>query len=144
LNTIQQKCFVPVNVYHWYENKLNINVCIYMMHISSMYIVHEEDFNFILFNHFHSKCPLGTNPWWPLYMNGLFLFRCSEEVNNLLNIYKWYIQVFSFFGVFFFCNCPVDANLKCKNELLYWCIKFVKEALATILIKKNYVLEIGK
>ena len=38
----------------------------------------------------------------------------------------------------------VGGNLKCKNELLYWCIKFVKEALATILIKKNYVLEIGK
>ena len=53
-----------------------------------MYIVHEEDFNFILFNHFQSKCPLGTDPWWPLYMNGLFLFWCSEEVNNLLNIYK--------------------------------------------------------
>jgi hypothetical protein len=29
-----------------------------------------------------------------------------------------------------------DANLKCKNELLYWGIKIVKEALATILIKK--------
>jgi hypothetical protein len=37
-----------LNPHHWYENKLNINVCIYMMHISSMYIVHEEDFNFIL------------------------------------------------------------------------------------------------
>ena len=37
-------------------------VCIYMMHISSMYIVHEEDFNFILLNHFQSKCPLGTDP----------------------------------------------------------------------------------
>ena len=30
LNTIQQKCFVPVNVYHWYENKLNINVWLYL------------------------------------------------------------------------------------------------------------------
>jgi hypothetical protein len=32
-----------------------------MMQISSMYIGH-EDFNFILFNHFQSKCPLGTGP----------------------------------------------------------------------------------
>ena len=30
--------------------------------ISSMYIGHEEDFNFISFNHFQSKCPLGTGP----------------------------------------------------------------------------------
>ena len=30
LNTIQQKCFVPVYVYHWYENKLNINVWLYL------------------------------------------------------------------------------------------------------------------
>jgi hypothetical protein len=66
-----------------------------------MYIVHEEDFNFILFNHFQSKCPLGTDPWWPLYMNGLFLFRCSEEVHNLLNIYKWYIQVIIIIFFFF-------------------------------------------
>jgi hypothetical protein len=36
-------------------------------------IGHEEDFNFILFNHFQSKCPLGTGPWWPLYMNGIAL-----------------------------------------------------------------------
>jgi hypothetical protein len=43
-----------------------------MMQISSMYIGHEEDFNFILFNHFQSKCPLGTGPRWPLYMNGMY------------------------------------------------------------------------
>ena len=35
---------------------------LYMMQISSMYIGHEEDFNFILFNHFQSKCPLDTGP----------------------------------------------------------------------------------
>jgi hypothetical protein len=35
-------------------------LCIWMMQISSMYIGHEKDFNFILFNHFLSKCPLGT------------------------------------------------------------------------------------
>ena len=40
----------------------NFSVCIYMMQISSMYIGHEEDFNFILFNYFQSKCPLGTGP----------------------------------------------------------------------------------
>jgi hypothetical protein len=34
-----------------------------MMQISSMYIGHEEDFIFISFNHFQSKCPLGTGPW---------------------------------------------------------------------------------
>jgi hypothetical protein len=37
-------------------------LCIWMMQISSMYIGHEEDFNFILFNHFQSKCPLGNGP----------------------------------------------------------------------------------
>ena len=52
-------CFVPVNVYHWYENKLNISVWLYlamlkiinnladkisMMQISSMYpIVQTEN-----------------------------------------------------------------------------------------------------
>ena len=39
-----------------------ISVSAYMMQISSMYIGHEEDFNFILFNYFQSKCPLGTGP----------------------------------------------------------------------------------
>ena len=38
-------------------------LCICMMQISSMYIGHEEDFIFISFNHFQSKCPLGTGPW---------------------------------------------------------------------------------
>jgi hypothetical protein len=32
-------------------------------------------FNFILFNHFQSRCPLGTSPWWPLYMNGIALMH---------------------------------------------------------------------
>jgi hypothetical protein len=48
-----------------------ISVCIYMMQISSMYMGHEEDLNFILFNYFQSKCPLGNGPWWPLRMDGI-------------------------------------------------------------------------
>ena len=39
-----------------------ISVSAYMMQISSMYIGHGEDFNLIFFNHFQSKCPLGTGP----------------------------------------------------------------------------------
>ena len=31
--------------------------------------------------------------------------RCSEEINNLLNINKWYIYIY-----FLFCNCPVDSS----------------------------------
>jgi hypothetical protein len=29
----------------------------------------------VKFNHFQSKCPLGTGPWWPLYMNGIVLMH---------------------------------------------------------------------
>jgi hypothetical protein len=31
-------------------------------------------------------------------LKGLFLFRSSEEVNNLLNINKWYIFIVVFFS----------------------------------------------
>ena len=57
-------------------------LCIWMMQISSMYIGHEEDFNFILFNHFQSKCLLDTGPWWPLYMNGIALMHINWSLGG--------------------------------------------------------------
>jgi hypothetical protein len=58
-------------------------LCIWMMQISSMYIGHEEDINFILLNHFQSKCPLCTGPWCPLYMNGIVLFPECDSYKKI-------------------------------------------------------------
>ena len=69
----------------WLRNR--IYVCIYMMQISSMYIGQEEDFNFILFNHFQSKRPLGTGPWWPLYMNGIALMHVRVARGSMVPRY---------------------------------------------------------
>ena len=82
-------------------------LCIWMMQISSMYIGNEEDFNFILFNHFRSKCPLGTGPWWPLYMNGIQCSHaCTLVMGRMLDLPSVielapckYKRVYFYFGV---------------------------------------------
>ena len=83
-----------------------------MMQISSMYIGHEEDFNFILFNHFQSKCPLGTGPWWPLYMNTGA--RCVKKTTTnyiILLVCSMYVVLYSIFFIFF-----LDAPSPCVYE----------------------------
>ena len=72
------------------------------MQISSMYIGHEEVFNFILFNHFQSKCPLGTGPWWPLYMNGIALTGRTLDLPAVIELAPCtckYKRVYFYFGV---------------------------------------------